>query len=401
MPDVIQTIDTLDVHGKTVLVRVDFNVPRAADGTITDDTRIRAHLPTIVDLQAKDARIVLMSHLGRPGGQRDDKESLRGIAAHLSALLGQTVDFADDCIGPDAEEMAARLNPKGVGLLENLRFHAEEEANNPEFARKLAKLGDVYLNDAFGTAHRAHASTAGIAEFVAQKGIGRLMQQEVNALSKVFDKPKKPVLVISGGSKVSSKIDILRHLVTKADQMMIGGAMANTFLAALGHDMGNSLFELEQRANAKEILSLAGACGCRILLPVDVTVAEGLKENMPTQVADVEHIPADSMALDIGPKTAEQWSKLISQAGTILWNGPVGAFEIAPFDMGTTALAKAIAASQAYSLAGGGDTIAAIAKAGVEADIGYISTGGGSLLEFLEGKELPGIKAVGSSKNAA
>lgn len=397
----MQTLDTLDVRGKTVLVRVDFNVPRADDGTITDDTRIRAHLQTIIDLQGKDARIVLMSHLGRPNGTVQPAASLKGVAEHLSGLLGQAVDFADDCIGPEAEEMVARLNPKGVGMLENLRFHAEEETNNPDFARSLAKLGDVYLNDAFGTAHRAHASTAGIAEFMPAKGVGRLMQQEVDALTQVFETPKKPVLVISGGAKVSSKINILRHLVTQADQLMIGGAMANTFLAAMGHDMGNSLFEMEQRANAKEVLSLAGACGCRILLPLDVVVAKEVKAGAATTVVDIDSIPADSMALDIGPKTAEQWSKFAADAGTILWNGPVGAFEIAPFDAGTTTLAKAVAASGAYSLAGGGDTIAAIVKAGVTDDISYISTGGGSLLEFLEGKELPGLKAVSQTKSAA
>lgn len=390
----MKTLEQLNVADKIVLVRVDFNVP-LKDGAVADDTRIRAHLPTIHYLLSQSAKVVLMSHLGRPGGKPEPKYSLRPTAHRLEELLELPVAFAEDCIGPKAQNAVDAL-PKGrVLVLENLRYHNGEEANDQAFAATLANLGDVYVNDAFATAHRAHASTAGIAALMDEKGMGKLMESEIEALDGVLKHPKEPVMMIIGGAKVSSKLAMLEFLLPTADEMLIGGAMANTFLAALGHNMGRSLYETDYIPAARDILTKAASRGCAIHLPVDLVAATELTADAPHKICAASALPHDHMALDVGPATTQQWAKHIARAGTILWNGPVGAFEIKPFDRGTIAVAKAVGASKAFSLAGGGDTIAALEAAGQTRHIGYVSTGGGALLEFLEGRTLPGIAALG------
>ena len=390
----MHTIADLNLHNKTVLVRVDFNVPQNADGTVADDTRIRAHIPTLEALLAQNAKVVLMSHLGRPKG-KDPEFTLKPIADHLQKLMKDVkVSFVPDCIGPVAAKGVQQAAAGTIVLLENVRFYLEEERNDPLFAQKLSTLGDAYVNDAFGTAHRAHASTAGIADYMQNKAIGLLMAQEVGALSNVLENPKKPVVMIIGGAKVSSKLALLENLLPKADEMIIGGAMANTFLAAMGHKMGRSLYESDYMQAARTIMSKSAAMGCRLHFPADEVAADDFAANSPNAVYGLDDIPQNRMVLDVGPQTQKNWANRLKQAGTILWNGPVGAFEMEPFDAGTMALAAAIANSDAYSLAGGGDTLAAIAKSGVGHMFSYISTGGGSLLEYLEGKELPGLAAL-------
>jgi phosphoglycerate kinase len=389
----MRTLTGLNLTGKTVLVRVDFNVPQDKSGRITDDSRLKAHLPTLAHLTKAGARVLLVSHLGRPKGPTAEF-TLKPVAEHLSKLMGAPVAFVPDCVGPVAQAARAALKNGDVALLENVRFYPQEEANDPAFAQQLAALCDVYVNDAFGTAHRAHASTAGIAAFVKEKAVGLLMQKELDALDGVFKHPRKPVVIVIGGSKISSKIGILRHLVPKADAVIIGGAMANTFLLAQGHGVGASLAEPDQVPTAKDILALAAQHGCTLHLPTDVTAATAFAANAPHRTAAVTDIKPGEMALDVGPATSAAWDNVIAKAGTVLWNGPVGAFETTPFDRGTRAMAKAIAASDAYSVAGGGDTLSAIAQSGVGEGFSYISTGGGSLLEYLEGLELPGVKAV-------
>lgn len=389
----MKTLDSFDLNGKRVLVRVDFNVP-LKDGKVADDTRIRAHLPTINDLIAAGAKVVLVSHLGRPDGKRDSKYSLKPVHAKLETLLGKPVIWADDCIGSIAEKAVKQLNNGDVALLENLRFYAEEEANDVAFSAQLSQLADVYLNDAFATAHRAHASTAGIVSFVSQHGIGRLMQAEMEALSHVLETPKKPLLVIIGGAKISSKIGVLEYLLEKADQMIIGGAMANTFLAAMGHPMGKSLYESDRIETARDIMAQAASRGCRLLLPVDLIGATTFAENAPHDVYDISSLPADRMALDVGPETIEQCRHAIEHAGTILWNGPLGAAETKPFDTATNAIAEAVGASSAYTVAGGGDTIAALNAANAMDKLNYVSTAGGALLEYLEGRPLPALQVL-------
>ena len=382
------SIRNLELKGKRVFLRVDFNVPLSEDGkTITSDKRVRASLPTIQYALEHGAGLVLASHLGRPKGKRVPEMSLAPVAVCLSQLLGKPVKFAPDCIGPEVEAMLPA--PGEVLLLENLRYHAEEEKNDPAFAKQLAALCDVYVNDAFGTAHRAHASTVGMIAFVPQAAAGLLMEKELEYLNLVTKNPPRPCVAILGGAKVSDKIEVIENLMKFADQLLIGGAMAYTFLRALGQPTGKSMVEEDKVDLAKALLEKAGG---KLLLPIDHVVAAEFKEGAANEV--VETIPADKMALDIGPKTIEIFSREIGKAKTIIWNGPMGVFEKPPFDRGTVAVAKAVADSGATSLVGGGDSEKAVKAAGVASKISHISTGGGASLEFLAGIELPGVAAL-------
>ncbi|MDO8644669.1 MAG: phosphoglycerate kinase [bacterium] len=389
----LKYIDQIDLKQKRVFVRVDFNV--ALDkktGAITDDTRIRACLPTIQYALENNARVVLASHLGRPKGEVIPHLSLLAVGERLSDLLKRPVLFPEDCVGDGVRKLASDMNDGDVMLLENLRFHKEETDNNPQFAASLAALGEVYINDAFGTCHRAHASTAGMVSHFQEKGAGFLIQKELNFLNKLMTKPERPFVAILGGAKVSDKIGVIENLLTKVDAIAIGGGMAYTFLAAQGIAIGKSLFEEEKVHLAKKILDRAVSRGVAIHLPVDHIASsslEGKAETTPgVDIAD------DRIGLDIGPKTLENFSRVIRGAKTIFWNGPLGLFENAVFARGTLEIAKVIAKSRAVSVAGGGDSLAAIKKAGVADKIGHLSTGGGATLEFLEGKKLPGLVAL-------
>lgn len=390
------TLDDADVSGKRVLVRVDLNVPMQ-DGHVTDATRIERVAPTITELSDKGAKVILLAHFGRPKGEPNAEFSLAQIARATEEVLGKPVAFAADCIGPEAEKAVADLEIGGVLLLENTRFHKGEEKNDAEFARALAANGDVYVNDAFSAAHRAHASTEGLARLLPAYA-GRTMQAELEALEKGLGKPVKPVVAIVGGAKVSTKIDLLMNLVKKVDALVIGGGMANTFLAARGTDVGKSLCEHDLAATAKQIMIEAATAGCAIVLPTDAVVAKEFKANAANEVVDVNAVPADGMILDVGPKTVEAINGWIAKAQTLVWNGPLGAFEIAPFDAATVAAAQFAAeetkAGKLVSVAGGGDTVAALNHAGVADDFTYISTAGGAFLEWMEGKELPGVTAL-------
>lgn len=390
------TLDDADVSGKRVLVRVDLNVPMQ-DGHVTDTTRIERVAPTITELSDKGAKVVLLAHFGRPKGEPNAEFSLAQIARATEEVLGKPVAFAADCIGPEAEKAVADLEIGGVLLLENTRFHKGEEQNEAEFARALAANGDVYVNDAFSAAHRAHASTEGLARLLPSYA-GRTMQAELEALEKGLGKPVKPVVAIVGGAKVSTKIDLLMNLVKKVDALVIGGGMANTFLAARGTDVGKSLCEHDLAATAKQIMIEAATAGCAIVLPTDAVVAKEFKANAANEVVDVNSVPADGMILDVGPKTVEAINGWIAKAQTLVWNGPLGAFEIAPFDAATVAAAQFAAeetkAGKLVSVAGGGDTVAALNHAGVADDFTYISTAGGAFLEWMEGKDLPGVTAL-------
>ena len=383
-----RSIRDLDLSEKRVFIRVDFNVPLAAGGReITSDKRIRASLPTIQYALKQGAGLILASHLGRPKGKPDAEMSLRPIASRLQELLGRTVAFAPDCIGPDVEAMLP--GPGGVLLLENLRFHTGEEKNDAEFARQLAALCDVYVNDAFGSAHRAHASTVGIIQFVPQAGAGLLLDKELEYLTKATKAPERPCIAILGGAKVSDKIEVIENLRKFVDKLLIGGAMAYTFLKALDQPVGKSLVEEDKVDVAKRLL---GESGGKLMLPLDHVVAAELKEGAENQI--VETIPDDMLALDIGPKTVAAFSKVIATAKTIIWNGPMGVFEKPPFDKGTVAIAKAVASSGAVSVVGGGDSEKAVKVAGVADKISHVSTGGGASLEFLSGLDLPGVVAL-------
>lgn len=391
-----KTIDSLDVSGKRVLVRVDLNVPMK-NGKVTDATRIERAAPTLAELAAKGAKVIVLSHFGRPDGKRVPEMSLKPLVEPLSQALGKPVAFAEDCVGPLAEEAVRVLKPGEVLLLENLRFHKEEEKNDAGFIDKLSVLGDVYVNDAFSAAHRAHASTEGLANRL-PAAAGRLMQAELEALDKALGNPKRPVCAVVGGAKVSTKLDLLGNLVGKVGKLIIGGGMANTFLAAQGIKIGKSLAEKDLADTAREIMAKAKAANCEILLPVDVVVAGEFKTGAPSQVVDAKACPDDQMILDVGPKSVAVYVKQVAKCATLVWNGPLGAFEIKPFDNGTVTLARAVAeqtgASKLLSVAGGGDTVAALAAAGVEEKFSYVSTAGGAFLEWMEGKTLPGVAAL-------
>lgn len=396
MPD-FRTLDDLAPQGKRVLVRVDFNVP-IKDGRVTDATRIERAAPTLRELSDKGAKVIALSHFGRPQGKPDPAFSLKPLVEPLSrALGGKPAAFATDCIGTAAERVVGAMKPGDVALLENLRFHPGEEKNDPGFARALAALGDLYVNDAFSAAHRAHASTEGLAHLL-PAAAGRLMQAELEALGSALETPERPVLALVGGAKVSTKLDLLNSLVGKVNVLVIGGAMANTLLFARGVEVGKSLSERDMAETARGVLAKASEAGCEVVLPVDAVVAREFKANAATETVAISSVPKDAMILDIGPKTVAAIRAKLEASKTLVWNGPVGAFEIPPFERGTVAIAKVVAeltrAKRLRSVAGGGDTVAALAVAGVTEDLSYVSTAGGAFLEWLEGRELPGVAAL-------
>ncbi len=395
------SIDKVELKGKRVLVRVDFNVPLDENLSITDDNRIAESLPTIKKIIADGGKAILMSHLGRPKGQVNPKYSLKPIAERLSELLGIEVKLAPDCIGAETKAMVDAMQIGDVLILENVRFHTEEEKNDPEFAKQLAELGDVYINDAFGSAHRAHASTEGITKFIKISVAGYLMQKELDYLGNAITNPKRPYLAILGGAKISGKIDVINNLLNKVDVLIVGGGMAFTFYKAQGNEIGKSLLEAEKVDLAKEVLEDVKKSRIKFLLPVDVIVASEFKNDSPSSVVGVDSIPADKMGLDIGPETTKLFSTEIMNAKTIVWNGPMGVFEMDNFAKGTNAIAQALANATtkgAITIIGGGDSAAAIAKAGLKDKVSHVSTGGGASLEFLEGKALPGVVALNDLK---
>jgi phosphoglycerate kinase len=386
------TIAQLDLAGRRVFVRADLNAP-LDHGAVTDDTRLRAVVPTIQYALKAGASVVLASHLGRPKGKVAPEFSLRPIAERLASLLGQRVELAPDCVGPATGERARALAPGQVLLLENLRFHPEEEANDDGFAKALAGLAECYVDDAFAAAHRAHASIAAITKHLQPAAAGLLMQQELAALGRILEAPERPLVAILGGAKVSDKLTLVEHLLAKVDALLIGGGMAFTFLAALGHGVGRSLVELDRVETARRTLDAARRRGVALVLPLDTVVADGL-DSPRGRTVGIREIPAGQMGLDIGPRTVERFAAALSGAKTIVWNGPMGVFERSPFAAGTLAVARAVAASSAFTVIGGGDTVAAVTQAGVTQQIGYISTAGGAFLEFLEGRKLPGVEAL-------
>jgi phosphoglycerate kinase len=387
------TVRDIDVKGKRVLVRVDFNVPLDAERNITDDTRIRAALPTIKYLLERGARVILASHLGRPKGQRKEEFNLAPVARRLEELLEQPVNKLDDCVGPQVEAGVRAMKDGDVILLENLRFHKEEEANDEGFAKALASLADTYVNDAFGAAHRAHASTAGVAEFV--PGVaGFLMEKEIEVMGKALSAPERPFVAILGGAKVKDKVGVISNLIEKVDSLIVGGGMAYTFLKAEGLEIGKSIVDEEKLDLAKELMEKAKAKGVKFLLPVDVVVADRFAEDADVKVVGASEIPPLWQALDIGPKTREAFAREIADAKTVVWNGPMGVFEMKPFAEGTRIVAKALVDSGAVTIVGGGDSAAAILEMGFADKMTHVSTGGGASLEFLEGKVLPGVAAL-------
>lgn len=384
-----RTVKDVGVEGKRVLVRVDFNVP-LAEGKVADDTRIRAALPTIRYLLNQGAAVILISHLGRPKGEVREDLRMDPVAWRLSVILGQEVVKVDDCIGPDVEAAAAKLNPGQVLLLENLRFHKEERENDPTFAAKLAALAELYVNDAFGAAHRAHASVSGVPAYLPAVA-GFLMEKELNFLGAALERPERPFLAILGGAKISDKIGVVENLLSKVDALLIGGGMANTFLKAQGYEVGESLVEAESLPLAREIVARAGK---RLLLPIDVVVADAFEAQARAKRVGVDRVPAGWRILDIGPRTVEIFGERLASAKTVIWNGPMGVFEFPRFAQGTVAIAQKLAQIEAMTIIGGGDTAAAVRQAGLADKMSHISTGGGASLEFLEGKTLPGVAAL-------
>jgi phosphoglycerate kinase len=395
MSNAFRTLDSVDLKGKRVLVRVDLNVP-VENGVVTDATRIERVAPALTELADKGAKVILLSHFGRPKG-RDAKNSLKPVAAEVAHIIKRPVKFVDDCVGEKAEQAVAAARNGDILCLENTRFHAGEEKNDPEFVAQLAKLGDIWVNDAFSAAHRAHASTEGLGHKLPAYA-GRAMQAELEALGKALEHPQRPVVAIVGGAKISTKLDLLSNLLAKVDVLVIGGAMANTFLLAQGKQVGKSLVERDLLDTARKIMDEAKAKGREIVLPVDAVVAEKFEANAPSKVVSVDSVPDTSMILDIGPKSIEQVVSVLARAKTLVWNGPFGAFEMEPFDTGTVSVAEAAAeltqAGKLVTVAGGGDTVAAMNVAGVTDRFTYISTAGGAFLEWLEGKALPGVEVL-------
>ena len=398
-----QTLKNLDLTHRTVLLRADLNVP-AKDGQVTDFTRIDRLKDTVTYLKEHGAKIVVLSHFGRPKGERDTAYSLSFLPHILAERWGLPVAFSNDCIGSEAQAAASALKDGEALLLENLRFHKGEEKNDPAFAKELAKLGDLFVNDAFSAAHRAHASTEGLAHLM-PTAAGFLMEAELTALSNALESPRKPVMAIVGGAKISTKLALLNNLVKKVDMLALGGGMANTFLFAKGVEVGKSLCEKDMTAEAREIMKTAEAHGCEIILPIDRVIVKEFGENVPCEIISADDMPADREAVDIGPGTVSALEDILLECKTVLWNGPMGVFEVKPFDQGTNALAQAVAAltksKKLISVAGGGDTVSALENAGVAADFTYVSTAGGAFLEWLEGKTLPGVAALEESAQKA
>ncbi len=388
-------LDDLELKGRKVLVRVDFNVPLGPEGKVRDDFRIRAALPTIKHILEAGGSVILMSHLGRPKGKVVEEMRLTPVADALSNLLGRPVKKVEDCVGEEAERAAAELKPGAVMLLENLRFHSEETENDPDFARRLASLADEYVNDAFGSSHRAHASVAGVAKYFSRPAAGQLLKKELEILGGVLRSPEKPLIAVLGGAKVSDKIGLIENLFELADSFLIGGGMAYTFLLAQGAEIGDSLVESEMTEQAAGLLERASNSGKEILLPVDHVVAEEIAENASTRVVPGDAIPAGFKGLDIGPETLKLFADRVGKARTVFWNGPMGVFETPGFEKGTFDLARALAESSAFTIVGGGDSASAVRQAGLADRMSFISTGGGAAMEFLEGKELPGVAALG------
>ena len=390
----IKYIDQIPLEGQKVLMRVDFNVPLDGSGDITDDNRIRRVLPSIKYAIENRARLILCSHLGRPKGERIEKFSLRPVARRLGELLDQEVPLAQDCIGKDVENQVSAMSEREVLLLENLRYHPGETQNDPAFAEGLARLADVYINDAFAVSHRSHASVVGVPGIVRKCAAGFLIRQELSYFNRAMEGPERPLLAILGGAKISGKLEAIRNILRRVDKLIIGGAMANTFLAAQGIDIGRSLTETELVETARDLIEQAGKGGIKFYLPVDCVIAPGPDANAETRIVPVQEIPQDWMALDIGPATIDLFSEVIHDVKTIVWNGPMGVFELPPFSHGTLALAHAVGKGNALSIVGGGDTDLAIQRADETGNISYISTGGGAFLTLLEGRELPGIEAL-------
>jgi phosphoglycerate kinase len=390
----LKNIRDLDIKGKKLLIRVDFNVPLDELGNITDDIRIRGVLPTINYALDEDARIIIISHMGRPKGQRVEKFSLAPAAKRLSRLISKEVKLAPDCIGDEVEAMIAAMRPGEIIMLENLRFHAEEQQNDRSFSQKLAALGDIYINDAFAVAHRAHASVVGVPELIGQAAAGFLLQKEMDYFNRSVSTPMRPLVAIIGGAKVSSKLGALRNLLDRVDKMIIGGAMANTFLKSLGYEVGKSRTEDELLDTARELVQKAADQGVKFYLPVDCVVADKFDPRAETKQTTVQEVPKEWMILDIGPATTTLFSEALEDAKTIIWNGPMGAFEMDAYARGTMAMVQRVASSHALTIVGGGDTDVAVHRAGESNNISYISTGGGAFLMLMEGKELPGVEAL-------
>nr|WP_278308964.1 phosphoglycerate kinase [Lutispora thermophila] len=388
-----RTVEDLEVEGKKVLVRVDFNVPMDKEGNITDDRRIREALPTITYLRDKGAKVILMSHLGRPKGKVDPQYSLKPVAKRLSELLMQQVIMSQDVVGEDALKKSESLKDGDVMLIENVRFHGEEEKNAPEFAKKLSSLGELYVNDAFGTAHRAHASTAGVADYL-PSAVGFLIKKELDVMGKALSNPERPFVAILGGAKVSDKIGVIENLIDKVDALLIGGGMAFNFLKAMGKETGKSILEEDKVELASELLKKAESKGVKLLLPVDIVVAKEFKVDAEHMTVDAGEIPEDYMGLDIGENTRRIYSEIVENAKTVVWNGPMGVFEMPAFSKGTYAIAEAMSKVNGTTIIGGGDSAAAVEQLGFGDKMTHISTGGGASLEFLEGKTLPGIAVI-------